>query len=221
MTWHPDMPLEYRNQIVTGDSRELAKRIPDESIDLVFCDPVYDRIDDYRWLAETAGRVLKPDSAALVWASNVKQYEVHHCMSKYLTFVLPLIYVVVANTYRMIGYNAFLWSKVCLWFAKGNGYPHSRIVDTVISHNSTANGHKWNKNPEAFVNWMRCFTDADAIVYDPFTGGGTVPAVCKMLGRNYVASEIDPDVAERARQRVLNTQPPLFVLQPEQLRMEV
>ncbi len=68
MTWHPDIPEEYRNQIVTGDARELAKAIPDESVDLVFTDPVYDRIDDYRWLAETAARVLKPDRACLVFA---------------------------------------------------------------------------------------------------------------------------------------------------------
>ncbi len=27
--WHPDMPLEYRNQIVTGDARESAHHIPE------------------------------------------------------------------------------------------------------------------------------------------------------------------------------------------------
>jgi len=60
------MPMEYRNQIVTGDARVLAERIPDESIDLIFTDPVYQNIDDYRWLAETAARVLKLDRACLV-----------------------------------------------------------------------------------------------------------------------------------------------------------
>lgn len=43
-----DIPPEYLNQIVTGDARELAKRIPDESVDLIFTDPIYDCIDDYR-----------------------------------------------------------------------------------------------------------------------------------------------------------------------------
>lgn len=54
------------NQIITGDARELAKQIPDESVDMVFTDPVYENIDDYRWLAETAARVLKPGGACLV-----------------------------------------------------------------------------------------------------------------------------------------------------------
>jgi DNA modification methylase len=33
--------------IYTGDARELSRAIPDESVDLIFTDPVYDRIEDY------------------------------------------------------------------------------------------------------------------------------------------------------------------------------
>jgi len=61
------------NTIVTGDARQLAEAIPDESVDLVFTDPVYDRIDDYRWLAETAARVLKVDGHLLTW-QNVRYW---------------------------------------------------------------------------------------------------------------------------------------------------
>ena len=61
-------PTDDPNQgIYTGDARELAKAIPNESIDLIFTDPVYDRIDDYRWLAECGARVLKPNSACFVF----------------------------------------------------------------------------------------------------------------------------------------------------------
>jgi len=60
-------PFDTENWgIYTGDARILSEAIPDESVDLTFTDPVYDRIDDYRWLAETAARVLKPDRACLV-----------------------------------------------------------------------------------------------------------------------------------------------------------
>ena len=58
-------PNDVNQGIYTGDARELARAIPDESVDLIFTDPVYQNIDDYRWLAETAARVLKPDSACL------------------------------------------------------------------------------------------------------------------------------------------------------------
>lgn len=64
------------------------------------------------------------------------------------------------------------------------------------------------------------FCPPAGVVLDPFTGGGTVPAVCKMLGRKYLAFEIMPEVAELARERVRNAQPPLFTLEPEQAIME-
>ena len=57
------------NTVITGDARALAGQIPDESVDLIFTDPVYDQMDDYRWLAETAARVLKPDRACLTFSS--------------------------------------------------------------------------------------------------------------------------------------------------------
>jgi DNA modification methylase len=64
---------------------------------------------------------------------------------------------------------------------------------------------------------------ATGVIWEPFCGSGTTPAACKMLGRHYLAFEIDPIAAETARERVHNTQPPLIVPEPEQpaLFMEV
>lgn len=61
------IPKKMLNKIMVGDARKLSAAIPDESVDLVFTDPVYDRIDDYKWLAREAKRVLKPNSAALIF----------------------------------------------------------------------------------------------------------------------------------------------------------
>ena len=54
------------NHIYTGDAKELTKDIPNESIDLIFTDPVYQNLDDYEWLAQEAARLLKPNSTLLV-----------------------------------------------------------------------------------------------------------------------------------------------------------
>jgi len=59
------------------------------------------------------------------------------------------------------------------------------------------------------------------IIYDPMIGSGTTAVAAKILGRRWLAFEIDPDVAERARERVRNTQPPLFVLEPQQAEMDL
>lgn len=211
------------NQIYTGDARELAKRIPDESIDLIFTDPVYDHIDDYHWLAETAARVLKPNSAALVWCAT--QF-IHLSAMALVNGGLSIrwfLSAVVPSGFPSRFYGKIFGNyMICIYAEKGNSQPIRHVSDVIYTSNGAKfQYHAWGKNIEPFINWLEKFSDGDSIVFDPFTGGGTVPAVCKMLGRNYIAFEIDPDVAERARERVRNTQPPLFVPQPEQIAFEM
>lgn len=209
------------NQIYTGDARELAQDIPDESIDLIFTDPVYDRIDDYRWLAETAARVLKQNSAALVWCGiGYLDQCIEALKQGGLTYRWQGIWYQSNNMQRadmgFCNYSPFLWfeklrSKVI--------HQTGDVCNVPIPNGTDNHNHPWNKRPEVITRFLCAFTDDTSIIFDPFTGGGTVPVVCKMLGRNYIAFEIDPDTAERARQRVAQTQPPLFVLQPEQLSL--
>jgi DNA modification methylase len=211
------------NGIYTGDARELALAIPDESVDLIFTDPVYQNIDDYRWLAETAARVLKENRACLAF-----------CGIGYL----PETYDALRDgglSYRwqMIGYTTNEVKRrrappgKCLytalsWYEKGHSHRVKFMLDvrTVTAHTSSSN-HGWSKPPLIPWYYLDGMTKDNYIILDPFTGGGTVPAVCKMLGRRYLAFEIDPATAETARQRVRDTQPPLFVQRAEQMPMEI
>ncbi len=220
-----DIPPEYFNQIVIGDARELAKRIPDESVDLIFTDPIYDRIDDYRWLAKTAARVLKPNGSLLVfqWASHMR--ETLNALNPLILEWIFSLYIPnrTKDTRCKAGFNK--WTP-CLWLSRGD-VKSPRVADLIqcnafqsVLGDGTSN-HEWSKSPEFFYYYIDAICNINDSVLDPFVGGGTVPAVCKMLGRNYIAFEIDPDTAERARERVRNTQPPLFVLQPEQAVMDL
>lgn len=135
-------------------------------------------------------------------------------MSEHLRFVLPLYYTVVSKTYRMVGYNCFMWTTPCLWFTRDGGKALRGTIDTIIAHGSgSASGnHKWNKEVIPFRRWISDFTEPGAIIWDPFTGGGTVPATCKELGRRWLAFEIDAESVAMARKRVHETGDPLFVL---------
>jgi len=210
------IPPDLLDTIVTGDARELAARIPDGSVDLVFTDPVYDRLDDYRWLAETAARVLRPGGNCLAFVN-----------AKWLPFLLasvpthlpPLACVQTSGPSPMNG-RIIAKTYYLAWWGSGAlvGYMPDGYIGTAWG-NVDGQNHRWTKNPKYLRVVLRAFTAPDAVVYDPFTGGGTVPAVCKMLGRHYIASEIDPATADLARARVANTQPPLFVAEPEQVAM--
>lgn len=208
------------NQIYTGDARELAKAIPDESIDLIFTDPVYQNINDYRWLAETAARVLKPDRACLVWTSTPLMSDVIQVMSQYLTWAWCLYWNRSTDVTFYPGRTGITVITPCLWYEKGKSKKHANYADYILEgwNSGDKSNHQWSKPRRVIEKWLTLLSLPGDIIFDPFTGGGTVPAVCKMLGRNYLAFEIDPATADKARQRVEQTQPPLFVLeQPEQL----
>ena len=219
MTWHPDIPEEYRNQIVTGDARELAKRIPDESIDLIFTDPVYDRIEDYEWLAETAARVLINGGMLLAQIDQKNRFAAECSMRPFLN-PLPLIAEVYPFAKSYTGFSNIMsgW-KPYIWLFKGEKRRGKFAVDRHHGGGVDKRFHKWGDSAKFFVNYTNALSDIGDALFDPFVGSGTVPAVCKILGRNYIAFEIDPETADLARGRVLNTQPPLFVPEPEQLEL--
>ena len=218
------------NQIYTGDARELAKAIPDSSVDLIFTDPVYDRIDDYRWLAETAARVLKPDRACLAFVGVPYLPETHNALRMGgLSYRWRVVFRII------FGSGSGSWrgkiqtgTQELLIYQKGQArmlsslFDHIQIVRKEYGSEMRRDGTRvWGKPLETGIHPIRAFCNPGDIVADFFTGGGTVPAVAKMLGVNYWACEIDPATAELARKRVEQTQPPLFVMpQPEQTTFE-
>lgn len=215
-------PNDENQGVYTGDARQLAKAIPDESVDLIFTDPVYQNIEDYRWLAETAARVLKPYAPILVW-SNGKWHRINAdwLEAAGLTYrwdfgcviatgPAPMNGKIIAKTNRLIWLDLNRQSKMLDYLA--DGYWSG-------SWSKLYGEWKWTKNPEFTLQAIRAFCNG-GVIFDPFAGQGTTPAVCKMMDRHWLGFEIDPDTAEQARQRIRETQPPLFVPEPQQLDFE-
>jgi len=219
MTWHPDIPLEYRNQIVTGDARELAKRIPDESIDFAFADPPYwvgfdygertdkqmDYIDPY-WLVgeltRIAGIACVTPGISNIWEYPSADWVI--CWNKPAS----------SGRSALAGFNT--WEPVLVY-----GKPAGRVwQDSVVAAGGREDDGAFNKCPKPLrlMLWLiENFSEDGGVVFDPVAGSGTTAKAAKILSRNYIAFEIDPATADLARERVLNTQPPLFVPEPEQL----
>ncbi len=210
MTWHPDIPEEYRNQIVTGDARELAKRIPDESVDLVFTDPVYDRIDDYRWLAETAARVLKPGGSLLTFCAIGLLPQTHAALLVSMSYRWRFI-IRPVHAKEFCG-RLLITSQELLWYERDRAKLYQSIFDVQLSTNKGmygVNGSNWGKGVPALAPFVNALSPLGGVVLDIFCGSGSIPAEAKRYSRNYIAFEIDPDTADLARQRVRDTQPPL------------
>lgn len=229
MTWHPDIPNEYRNAIVTGDARELAQRIPDESVDLIFTDPPYLRgfLPLYGQLAQEAARVLKPGGFCFAMCGGVYLDEIMAMMSEHMTFFWKYEIGLGGPTAGVIwpfGNTAvpiITRTKPLLCYSKGRSLPPKATFGTFDSPGPDKRFHEWGQSESCARYYIECFTGSGDVVLDPFVGGGTTPAVCKTIGRNCIAFEIDPATAETARQRVAQTQVPWFVEQPTQLDLGV
>lgn len=214
------IPSHLLNAITTGDARELSRQIPDESVDLIFTDPVYERTEDYEWLAGMAARVLKTDGSLLVfqWTSRLRE-TLNALQPLNLEWIFSL-YIPnrTKDTRCKAGFNK--WTP-CLWLSKG-GAKCPRVADIIQCNASQSvygdgsSNHQWSKSPEFIAYYAQALTKADSVIVDPFCGGGTVPMVAMMTGRRFVAFEIDPDTADKARERVSRTMPPLILPEPAQ-----
>ena len=220
--WHPDIPHEYRNQIVTGDARELAKRIPDESIDVIFTDPPY--LQEFHYLYEwlsCIGRVLKPTGFLFTYCGGYWKPKVMAVLGSRLEYFWDY-------TLGMPGNNSMMWPRKTIARAKsilcyrpigGNGLPRYNVLDLWIGSAQDKRFHTWGQEESAARYYIESFTALGDVVLDPLVGGGTISAVCRIIERNYIAFEIDPDTADLARDRVANTQPPLPLVMSEQLEL--
>jgi SAM-dependent methyltransferase len=219
------MPDEYKNQIVTGDARVLAERIPDESVDLIFTDPPYPRefVPLYGWLAQEAARVLKSGGSLMTLFGHAYLPEVLDLMRPHLNYhwlncqYQPTVTATASFWPKMV----YIRWKPLLWFVKGKYTNRFFIQDGVSPSVKDKRHHEWGQPEQGALYWLYEMTSRldSPVVLDPFAGGGTVPAVCEQMRVYYIAFEIDPITADLARERVRNTQPPLFVPEPEQLEL--
>lgn len=204
------------NEIITGDSRLLAQSIPDESIDLVFTDPVYENIQDYIWLAEVSKRVLVSGGNLVAFVSPDKQLEIGNLfVNSGFTWCDNLILRETARRRFNHGRKIVGLYEVAVWVSKGS----ARIGKYVNNFSFVSNGyiksdkhHDWQKEVKGITHWIeRLSVD---VVADFFAGGGSIPAACVSVGRSFIASEINQKNVDIARRHVLATQPPLGLAKP-------
>jgi len=198
------------NTIYTGDARELAKDIPDESVDLIFTDPVYENIEDYLWLSRLAMRVLKQNKAILIWHA-------HKFLPEVLTVstLMGLRYVWQIASYmptlRTPGKRPFFikW-RSCLVLSKGKVEWKEYVADHITDNRQLDNpDHKWMKSVNVIEYYLRAFTKENEVILEPFTGGGSTLVACKQTKRNYIGFEINEQTAEMTRKRLESLSDPL------------
>lgn len=221
----PSIPAAYRNAITTGDSRELARALPDSCIDLVLTDPPYLKEDIqegvYTWLGGEAARVLKPGGFLLTYVGSLWKYNNMLELGQHLTYFYDFVELHAGAATILWARHTLTRHKSILAFVKGWGQPRCLTMSAWTGSGADKRYHAWGQAESTARYYIDCFSAPGDLVWEPFCGGGTVPAVCQQIGRDYIAFERDPQTAETARQRLAQVQPMLPGLRAEQTALDL
>lgn len=197
------------DSIITGDAMQLGEAVPAESVDLILCDPVYWEVGQYRWLGQLAERVLVPGGVLLAQVGEPFWHPAEAAIREAALVPMPAIieaYYFCTSGYRVGATNISSGYTPYIFATKG---PRKVSVMNRFFGKRDKTFHEWGDGGAFALQYISVLTAPEAVVLDPFTGGGTVPAACATLGRHYVAFEINPEHAANARDRIANLPPPL------------
>jgi len=209
------MIKEWMNKIICGDSLELIKEIPSESIDLILTDPPYG-IDKkgiknssdlkvfYSILPECY-RVLKKDGFFITFFSTKLLPEIfkNNPFEYYWQFILncPL-----GSVRSPIGFSKYM---SCFVFKKGN--PKIIKWNKDIFNDSPSKmvepdegfiNHPSPKPKQFIMELLKMFSNEKDIVLDPFIGSGSTAIACHLTNRSYIGFEMEKEYCDLAKQRL-------------------
>ena len=201
--------------IVCGDCLEVMADMPDGCVDAVVTDPPYnldfpyeaynDLRGDYAdWCFHWLGECERVSLGAVAFTPG------HPNLRMWLSHAPPLW---VACWWKPASMNhcplgASNWEPICVYGKRVGGGGCDVIRAPVVSIKD-GTSHPCPKPEEWGAGLIRLVTSGN-IILDPFCGSGTTCVAAKKLGRKYIGIEIDEKYCRIARNRVANTEKPLF-----------
>lgn len=187
-----------------GDFRDHAAEIPDESIELIFTDPPYDRdaIPLFGDLAKEAARVLRPGGSLIAYCGHIQLPEVLGLMSGHLRYWWVNACLHAGTASRMNKYGIKVTWKPMVWFVKGSRGDVQTMLNDSVSGGQEKEHHAWQQSQAEAEYYIERLCSPGGVVWDPFAGGGTTLAACEALGRKWIASEMDELAAANIAKRL-------------------
>lgn len=220
------IPTNLLDRVTCGDSFELGKLVPDNSVHLIICDPVWQEMGQYIWLAKFAQRVLVPGGNLIAQTCSEYLFQAQRFMHKGTSLTpMPLICETLVCLRTFWKYRVSQAWKPYIWFSKTDAkHPGQRLGDQVQDAFKAGprnkKKHPWQDALAFFIHYIAKLTGPGDVVCDPFAGSGTVGKSARMLQRHHISFEISPELAEQTGKDILDTMimfDPLAALKPATL----
>lgn len=213
---------KYENNsgiIYLGDSREIIKNIPDKSIDCIITDPPYgvsfkkkgepymigDHINPMPLMFPEIYRVLKDDGAIFMFTSMSYLTESFHQFQTYFKLHNIIIWDKINPIYPRSKAHFRLQYEPILYGSKGLHNLQNKKCGDIIKcgiPRGKVRFHPTQKPEGVIEEIIKSLLPSKMIFFDPFMGSGTVPAVCKKMGKQFIGIEIQEKYVEKAIRRL-------------------
>lgn len=211
---------EHINSVICGDSLQVMKEIPDDSIDLVIDDPPYG-IDIVGNNGKIGGDSLAGCNVYPKIYGDDKPFDPSLILEKF--YHVP-IFLFGAN------YYAKLLPEMSSWYIwdKRDGTTSDNHADCELIWSNVGGParifrHLWRgcmrassddiprchptQKPIALMKWLiHNHSKGGDVVLDPYMGSGSTLVAAKQLGRRYIGIEINPDYVAIAQDRLRQTE---------------
>jgi hypothetical protein len=154
----------------TNHFRDVAKSLPDSSVDLIFTDPPYGResVPLYHDLGAIAARVLQPGGSLVTYLGQSSLPDVVNALTPHLRYWWTMSVIHTGALNRMREYGVVNRCKLLLWFVKGTrGDKQTFIEDCTLSAREKDH-HDWQQSIIEAGYCIEKLTPKNGLVFDPF-----------------------------------------------------
>lgn len=194
-------------KLIHGDFRIKSKTIPDESVSLVFVDPLYDKqsISLYGDIARVAGRVLKAGGSCVMYCSNYFLPSVIESLSsvKNLKYWWMFCEYPYRNlVHRRQVYNYF---RILLWYVKGSNKPRyasDKLADFIEVKSPSNKIYRYQQSVETASYIIKNLSVEGDLILDMCCGSASSGVAAAMNNRRYLGVDQNREVLELAKKRL-------------------
>lgn len=212
--------MDY-DYIECGDCLTLMKELPDDSVDVTFTSPPYnrkrndkydhynDQINDYFGFlcafTDECLRITKRHVIVNVQKNFYQKKEIWQYIGRYADKITEIVIWQKLNPMPAGGHNVTNAYEFFIVFGdeplKSNNTYTKNIISTSVNSNMPKE-HKAVMKKEVCDWFIKNFTKENDIVLDPFLGTGTTACVCVEQNRHYIGFEISEQYFDMACHRL-------------------
>ena len=213
MNW----PDDFVNKIICGDCLEVMKDMPDKCVDLVLTDPPYNSKNIGPNKKEySRGQMQLPQNEykrfCRSWFKEVKRLSERIVFSPGIAnmcYYPQPIWSICWHKSSSVSFNRFggfnVWEPIFIFGKLPKGKRIPRDMVRYEPSNFSVGPEKDHPCPKNFGLWqwlLDKFSIESDLIFDPFLGSGTTAEACKLLKRNFIGIEINPDYCKIAEERL-------------------